>query len=139
MVGATEMKQEWVFEGQETTFKTVIMVGVHHDYEELKHAPEFRAGIEVVRQYGRAAAAAKKITAWLMDQGWDAEAVTGPMAGKLVMIPPALECGFGELGKHGSLINPEFGSSFGLSAVLTNAPFASTKKRDFGIDEFCSK
>ena len=139
MVGATEMKQEWVFEGQETTFKTVIMVGVHHDYEELKHAPEFRAGIEVVRQYGRAAAATKKITAWLMDQGWDAEAVTGPMAGKLVMIPPALECGFGELGKHGSLINPEFGSSFRLSAVLTNAPFASTKKRDFGIDEFCSK
>ena len=139
MVGATEMKQEWVFEGQEATFKTVIMVGVHHDYEELKHAPEFRAGIEVVRQYGRAAAAAKKITAWLMDQGWDAEAVTGPMAGKLVMIPPALECGFGELGKHGSLINPEFGSSFRLSAVLTNAPFASTKKRDFGIDEFCSK
>ena len=139
MVGATEMKQEWVFEGQETTFKTVIMVGVHHDSEELKHAPEFRAGIEVVRQYGRAAAAAKKITAWLMDQGWDAEAVTGPMAGKLVMIPPALECGFGELGKHGSLINPEFGSSFRLSAVLTNAPFASTKKRDFGIDEFCSK
>ena len=139
MVGATEMKQEWVFEGQETTFKTVIMVGVHHEYEELKHAPEFRAGIEVVRQYGRAAAAAKKITAWLMDQGWDAEAVTGPMAGKLVMIPPALECGFGELGKHGSLINPEFGSSFRLSAVLTNAPFASTKKRDFGIDEFCSK
>ena len=139
MVGATEMKQEWVFEGQETTFKTVIMVGVHHEYEELKHAPEFRAGIEVVRQYGRAAAAAKKITASLMDQGWDAEAVTGPMAGKLVMIPPALECGFGELGKHGSLINPEFGSSFRLSAVLTNAPFASTKKRDFGIDEFCSK
>ena len=139
MVGATVMKQEWVFEGQETTFKTVIMVGVHHNYEELKHAPEFRAGIEVVRQYGRAAAAAKKITAWLMDQGWDAEAVTGPMAGKLVMIPPALECGFGELGKHGSLINPEFGSSFRLSAVLTNAPFASTKKRDFGIDEFCSK
>ena len=139
MVGATVMKQEWVFEGQETTFKTVIMMGVHHDYEELKYAPEFRAGIEVVRQYGRAAAAAKKITAWLMDQGWDAEALTGPMAGKLVMIPPALECGFGELGKHGSLINPEFGSSFRLSAVLTNAPFASTKKRDFGIDEFCSK
>jgi Pyruvate/2-oxoacid:ferredoxin oxidoreductase delta subunit len=139
MVGATAMNPKWFFEGQKTEFKTVIMMGVHHDYEELKHAPEFRAGIEVVRQYGRAAAAAKKITAWLMEQGWDAEAVTGPMAGKLVMIPPALECGFGELGKHGSLINPEFGSSFRLSAVLTNALFASTPKREFGIDEFCSK
>ena len=139
MVGATAMNPKWFFEGQKTEFKTVIMMGVHHDYEELKHAPEFRAGIEVVRQYGRAAAAAKKITAWLMEQGWDAEAVTGPMAGKLVMIPPALECGVGELGKHGSLINPEFGSSFRLSAVLTNALFASTPKREFGIDEFCSK
>jgi len=72
--------------------------------------------VEVVRQYGRAAAVAKKITAWVLEQGWNAEAVTGLMAGKLVMIPPALECGFGEFGKHGSLINPEF-----------------------GIDEFCSK
>jgi len=74
---------------------------VHHNYDELKHAPEFRAGVEVVRQYGRAAAAAKKITAWLMEQGWDSEAVTGPMAGKLVMVPPALECGFGELVRMG--------------------------------------
>ena len=73
------------------------MVEVHHNYDELKHAPEFRAGVEVVRQYGRAAAAAKKISAWLIGQGWDSEAVTGPMAGKLVMVPPALECGFGEL------------------------------------------
>jgi len=71
------------------------MVGVHHDYDELKHAPEFHAGVEVVRHYGRAAAAAKKITALLMEQGWASEAVAGPMAGKLVMVPPALECGFG--------------------------------------------
>jgi NAD-dependent dihydropyrimidine dehydrogenase PreA subunit len=139
MVGVTALRDEWVFAGQETAFSTVIMLGVQHDYDELKHAPEFRAGVEVVRQYGRAAAASKKITGWLREQGWDAEAATGPMAGKILMIPPALECGFGELGKHGSLINPEFGSSFRLSAVLTNAPFAHTSKREFGIDDFCSK
>ena len=139
MVGVTGLQSEWVFEGQETEFQTVIMLGVQHEYDEVKHAPEFRAGVEVVRQYGRAAAASKKICGWLREQGWDAEAATGPMAGKMLMIPPALECGFGELGKHGSLINPEFGSSFRLSAVLTNAPFAHTPKREFGIDEFCSK
>ncbi len=139
MVGVTPLRDEWVFEGQEVSFSNVIVLGVQHDYDEIKHAPEFRAGVEVVRQYGRAAAASKKITGWLRDQGWDAEAATGPMAGKILMIPPALECGFGELGKHGSLINPEFGSSFRLSAVLTNAPFAPTPKRDFGVDDFCSK
>ena len=139
MVGVTTLRSDWMFENHSTSFQKIIMVGVQHEYEEIKHAPEFRAGIEVVRQYGRAASAAKKITGWLMEQGWDAEALTGPMAGKVVMIPPALECGFGELGKHGSLINPEFGSSFRLAAILTNAPFADTPKREFGIDDFCSK
>jgi len=74
-----------------------------------------------------------------MTQGWDSEAGIRLMAGKLVMVPPALECGLEELGKHGSLINLEFGSSFRLPAVLPNAPFANTLKREFGIDEFCSK
>ena len=139
MVGVTALRDEWVFEGHEVSFLNVIILGVQHDYDEIKYAPDFRAGIEVVRQYGRAAAASKKITGWLRQQGWDAEAATGPMAGKILMIPPALECGFGELGKHGSLINPEFGSSFRLSAVLTDAPFKPTQKRVFGIDDFCSK
>ena len=138
MVGVTALRDEWVFDGQEVSFANVIVLAVQHEYNEIKHAPEFRSGVEVVRQYGRAAAASKKITGWLREQGWDAEAATGPMAGKILMIPPALECGFGELGKHGSLINPEFGSSFRLSAVLTNAPFAPTPKREFGIDAFCS-
>jgi epoxyqueuosine reductase len=59
------------------------------------------------------------------------------MTGRILMIPPALECGFGELGKHGSIINPEFGSAFRLGAVLTDAPFAVTPRREHGIDGFC--
>ena len=60
------------------------------------------------------------------------------MTSKVLMIPPAIACGFGELGKHGSLINAEFGSSFRLSAVLTDAPFAPTPQRTFEIDSFCA-
>jgi NAD-dependent dihydropyrimidine dehydrogenase PreA subunit len=137
--GVSRLKQEWVYEHHETSFRNVIMLGVKHDYEQLKHVPDLVGGTEVTRQYGRAAAAAKKVAGWLREQGWDAEPVTGPMVGKILMIPPALECGFGELGKHGSLINPEFGSGFRLGAVLTDAPFATTPKREFGVDDFCSR
>ena len=49
-----------------------------------------------------------------------------------------MACGFGELGKHGSLINPEHGSSFRLPAVLTDAPLAPTLPRAFGVDAFCA-
>lgn len=138
-VGVARMRPEWVYEHQQTDFKNVIILGVQHNYDLLKSAPDLIAGTDVTRQYGRAAEVAKKVAGWLREQGWDAEPVTGPMAGKILMIPPALECGFGELGKHGSLINPEFGSAFRLGAVLTDAPFATTPKREFGIDDFCSR
>ena len=137
MTGVARMRPEWVFEHHETAFGTVIMLGVKHDRAELSHVPALRGGIEVTRQYCRAAAAAKRVAGWLREQGWDAEPVTGPMTGTILMIPPALECGFGELGKHGSLINAEFGSAFRLGAVLTDAPFAVTPRRDFGVDDFC--
>lgn len=136
--GVAELQAGWLFEGYEKDWKKVIVLGVQHDYEALSEAPQETAGTEVVVQYVRAASAAKEIAGWLRQQGWDAEAVTGPMSGSLTLIPPALACGFGELGKHGSIINPEFGSSFRLSAVMTNAPFAPTSARSFGIDEFCS-
>ncbi|MAE98917.1 MAG: hypothetical protein CME00_02120 [Geminicoccus sp.] len=59
------------------------------------------------------------------------------MSGKMTMIPAALASGFGELGKHGSLITPEFGSSFRLSAVLTDCPLPLSVPVDHGIDDFC--
>jgi ferredoxin len=137
MTGVAEMCEDWVFEGHEITQSRVIMLGVRHDYEAIATAPEPEAGLEVVRQYARAAAVAKTVAGWLREQGWEAEPLTGPMTGKLAMIPPALACGFGELGKHGSIINPELGASFRLSAVLTDAPFAPTAPRVHGIDGFC--
>ena len=53
------------------------------------------------------------------------------------MIPAALAAGFGELGKHGSIINPQLGSSFRLACVLTDLPLAEDRPVDFGADDFC--
>ncbi|WP_435216858.1 4Fe-4S dicluster domain-containing protein [Luminiphilus sp. nBUS_07] len=139
MTGVTPLEADWVFDHEDTTLPNIVMIGVQHDYEELKHVPDIRGGKDVTRQYLRAAAAAKKVAAWVREQGYQADAVTGPMTGKILMIPPAIACGFGELGKHGSIINKEFGSAFRLSAVLTDAPFASTPPREFGVDDFCSR
>ena len=131
------MDPAWVYEGQQVSQSHIVMLGVAHDYEAIATAPAASAGAEVVRQYGRAAAAAKAVAGWLRGQGWDAEPLTGPMTTKVILIPPAIACGFGELGKHGSLINPEHGSSFRLAAVLTDAPLAPTPPRSFGVDSFC--
>lgn len=136
-IGAAAMQADWVFEGHEITLPNVILIGVQHDYDQIRTAPEVEAGLEVMEQYRRAVHAAKRVAAWLRDMGWEAEAMTGPMTGALAMIPAAIGAGFGELGKHGSLINPEHGASFRLSGVVTNAPVPLETPRDHGIDSFC--
>jgi Pyruvate/2-oxoacid:ferredoxin oxidoreductase delta subunit len=137
-VGATPLDPQWVYEGAATPYSNVIVIAVRHDFDRIACAPDGKAGAEVIRQYGRAAFSAKAIAGWLRRQGWPAEPVTGPMAGTILLIPPAIAAGFGELGKHGSLIDPQFGASFRLSAVLTDAPVAPTPRRSHGIDEFCA-
>ncbi|MDX1822829.1 MAG: 4Fe-4S dicluster domain-containing protein [Paracoccaceae bacterium] len=136
--GVAVMDPAWTYEGQSIAQSRVIMLGVQHDFDAISAAPEAEAGGEVIRQYGRAAGAAKAVASWLRQQGWDAEPVTGPMAGKLLLIPPALACGFGELGKHGSIIDAQMGASFRLAAVLTDAPFAPTPPQAHGVDDFCA-
>lgn len=137
-IGVADMDPDWAYAGHTIPQSKVIVLGVHHAYDAIATAPDPTAALEVLHQYGRAAKAAKDITAWLRGLGHAAEPVTGPMTGALTLIPPALACGFGELGKHGSLITPEFGSSFRLSAVLTDAPFATTPRQAHGIDDFCT-
>jgi len=139
LFGITAFRPEWTFEGETLDYKWVVMIGVAHDYEQMKAAPEASAGAEVVRQYGRASKACKDIAGWIRSRGWDAEIFAGPMAGQLLLIPPAIECGFGELGKHGSVINRDYGSSFRLGGVLTNIPLIPTPRQSYGVDDFCAR
>ena len=105
LVGITRMRPEWVFEGFDISQKWVIVMGVAMDYTELSAAPHPRSIAEVVRQYGRGTQVAKRLASWLRTKGWDGFPHGGPEAGPILMIPPALACGFGELGKDGSIIN----------------------------------
>jgi len=139
LFGITAFRPEWAFDGKEIRQKWIIMIGIAHDYERIKTAPALSAGAEVVRQYGRGTKAAKQIAAWIRARGWDAIPHGGPMAGPALLIPPAIECGFGELGKHGSIINRKFGSSFRLASVLTDVPLVPTASESYGVDDFCSR
>lgn len=139
LFGITALNPEWTFEGVDLPQKWVIMIGIAHDYDQIKTAPNMTAGAEVVRQYGRGSKAAKDIATWIRQQGWDATPQGGPMAGPLLLIPPAIECGFGELGKHGSIINKDYGSSFRLAAVLTDIPLVPTPRASYDVDDFCSR
>jgi epoxyqueuosine reductase QueG len=130
----------WTFTCREQVeHQWIIVLGVTMDYEQLNTAPEVPAAREVLVQYSRAARAAKHVTNWIHRRGFPATAYTGPQADTVQMIPAAIACGLGELGKHGSMINREFGSSFRLSAVTTDMPLVADGPDVFGADDFCTR
>lgn len=139
LLGVTRLNAQWMFEGREIDHQNVIMIGVAHDYDEMKHAPELRAGAEVIRQYGRGIKAARSLASWIRRQGYSADPHGGPMAGPLLLIPAAIACGFGELGRHGSLINEQYGSSLRLAAVTTDLPLLPDSPVSLGVDDFCTR
>jgi len=86
---------------------------------------------------GRGTRASYGLANWIRSQGYYAKPYPGPSAEALVLIPPAIAAGLGELGKHGSLISRQFGSGVRLAGVTTDMPLVATGPDRFGGDEFC--
>jgi epoxyqueuosine reductase len=139
MFGITAFNPDWSYDGIEIDRKWAIMIGVAHDYAQIQKAPDNDAGAEVIRQYGRACKGSKDVATWIRERGWEADPYFGPWSGSFLMIPHAIEAGLGKLGKHGSIINKEYGSSFRLAAVLTDLPLIPTPTATYDVDDFCSR
>lgn len=137
LVGVAQPDPSWFFEGRNSKLPWIIMLAVAMDHEQLATAPEHTSAIEVHRQYNRGTNAARSLADFIRGRGYQAEGHGGPGAGPIQMVPAAIAAGLGELGKHGSIINRELGSSFRLAAVLTDAPLSAHRPDHFGVDDFC--
>jgi epoxyqueuosine reductase len=143
LVGIARLDPLWVFEGYELADPFVVVLGVTMDHALLSEVPSTadhpEGQLEVARAYNRGARAAMNLANFIRAHGHDARPHQGPWAGALNMLPAALACGFGELGKHGSIINRVLGSSFRLAAVTTGLPLLTDNPDAFGADEFCTR
>ncbi|MCG8686327.1 MAG: reductive dehalogenase [Desulfobacterales bacterium] len=52
-------------------------------------------------------------------------------------VPLAIDAGFGELGRLGFLITPEYGPNVRIAKVLTNMPMAVDSPIEFGVTNYC--
>ena len=139
LVGIARFDPDWVFEGYDHAAAWVIVLGIAMDQPRLaKVWPDDASAAEVMATYNKGVRAAKALADFIRGQGHAADGHGGPIAGPFTMIPAALACGFGELGKHGSIINRTYGSSFRLAAVTTGLPLAADPADLFGADEFCT-
>lgn len=138
IIGVASVNKDWVFEGYEVGHPWILMIGVAMDHTELAKAPSIESPIEVIAQYNRGTRAARSIANFIQSHGYSARPHGGPAAGPMLLIPAAIEAGMGELGKHGSIINRQFGSSFRLAGVLTDIPLTTDAPDVFGADDFCT-
>ncbi|MFX0168221.1 MAG: reductive dehalogenase [Candidatus Hodarchaeota archaeon] len=54
-------------------------------------------------------------------------------------IPLAIDAGLGQLGRHGLLITPQYGSRVRLCKIFTNLPLEPDKPIEFGVTKFCRR
>lgn len=141
-VGIAAMDPLYVFEGYTIEEPWVIVLALAPDYEKLKEVPSDETngvGVTAIgEQYARGTNVSYALANWIRAQGYTANAYPGPSASALLLIPPAIASGLGELGKHGSLIHREFGAGLRLAGVTTDMPLVPTAPNRFGADEFCA-
>ncbi len=138
IVGITQLTDSEVLKDYAPPHRTAIMIGHPMNREDMTHAPQTRAGVEVLRAYFEVARSAIRTAAYIRSLGWPAQAYGESKCSGILHLPLAERAGLGQLGKHGSLISREFGSNFRLSAVLTDMPLALDGPADIGVDDLCA-
>ncbi len=134
-VGIGAITENCLYDTYSTDFKTSISLAVQHDPDDMVSSPDVKSGIGTMETYKQCSQTAYKLAKWLRKQGYRAVALG--QSAEVLHIPLAINAGLGQLGKHGSLISKEIGSSFRLAALFTDAPLALDKPVDIGVDDLC--
>jgi epoxyqueuosine reductase len=136
-VGITKLRPIFIERGVELPHQNVIAVTYREDYEKVTDGPR-AVEIQAAKAYAKVARISTKLAAYIRKMGYPALAHHNGGTNVLA-IPILYQMGFGELGKHGSLINPTYGASFRPGFVTTSMPLdtEADQPHEFGVQDFC--
>jgi Pyruvate/2-oxoacid:ferredoxin oxidoreductase delta subunit len=135
--GIAACDHRFVFtQAQDLNHTAVIVFGIAMSYDNMADIGP-RSQDEVHRVYHKLDDIGVRVAQQIAAYGYSA--AMQPNEGDIPLVAMAYLAGLGELGKHGSLISPDLGSSFRLGAISTDMPLQVDGPRDFGFDEVCLK
>lgn len=137
-IGFTKLPQKLIFQKYGVFFDNAIILTMEMSKEKIDKAPSQDTLNMVFGTYDDLGIAANKVTDFLREHGYAAQA-DHPLGGLGLYPPLAQNAGIGWVGKHGLLITPEFGTRLRLAAVCTNIenlPFAESNDHKW-IEEYC--
>ena len=136
--GITTVKPEYIYQDHDVPYRYVISIGVEMNRHRMRNVPDTESATEVMRAYERVGFVVSELSDRIRKMGWPARSYGNPNSGDLLQIPPAIDAGLGQLGKHGSLISRDHGSNFRLGCVVTDLPMSIDAPLDIGVDDLCS-
>jgi epoxyqueuosine reductase len=137
VVGCARLTPLMVANGLELPHEYIFCLVIGENYDVVLDGPR-AIETESTMTYVQCAEISTKLADHVRDLGYSAMAHHN--GGDDIMALPALyAAGFGELGKHGSLIHPELGASFRPGFVTTTMPLALDEPLQFGVQDICSR
>lgn len=137
IVGICEIEPSDIYKDREIKETFAIAVGGRMRYREFQTVPSEKAAIECIRIYYQLGETVIKLADYIRELGYSCE-IEHPIGdSNLLHIPIGLKAGFGELGRHGSIIHPELGPLFRMGSVATSIPMEIDHPIDAGIAAFC--
>jgi len=136
-VGICVIESGDVFSGRTLDEIFAVAVAQRMRWREFQVVPSRRSAIECLRVYFTLGETVIQLAAWIRSLGYRC-VIEHPLGDSdLLHIPIGLKAGFGELGRHGSIIHPELGPLFRMGSVATSIPMAIDHPIDAGIAKFC--
>ena len=124
IVGICEIEPSDVYRGRVITEKYAIAVGQRMRWREFQVVPSKASAIECLRVYFTLGETVIQLAAYIRSIGYACK-VEHPIGDSdLLHIPIGLKAGFGELGRHGSIIHPTLGPLFRMGSVITSIELA---------------
>ncbi len=137
IVGICEIEPSDVYAGRTVTEKYAIAVGQRMLWREFQVVPSQRSAIECMRVYHTLGETVIRLAEHIRSLGYACR-VEHPIGDSdLLHVPIGLKAGFGELGRHGSIIHPKLGPLFRMGSVITSVALATDSPVDAGIAKFC--
>ncbi|MEE9442349.1 MAG: reductive dehalogenase domain-containing protein [candidate division Zixibacteria bacterium] len=125
--------------GIKNRHQNVIVFSVEMNYEKVEEAPRIDITEETARGYLKAAVISISLARHVRDMGYPARAHISDSNYQIMLPPVAYDAGIGEIGRHGYIISPTYGSRIRLGAVTTNLPLEIDNPINFGVQDFCDR
>ena len=136
-VGIAVIEPSDIYAGREVAERFAIVVGQKMLWRAFQDVVSRESAIECLRVYFSLGEIVIGLANHVRNLGYSCR-VEHPIGDSdLLHIPLALKAGFGELGRHGSIIHPRMGPLFRLGSVATSMPLALDHPIDAGIAKFC--